>query len=157
VTRIQMRATTITSWDRKDFIVPNKELVTGTMMNWTLTSPITRVTISVGVAYGTDTTVARAILQEIAEAHPDVLDDPAPFTVFQEFGDSALLLELRVYLGDITRRISTYTAIRETVARRFADAGIEIAFPQRDLNIRSISREARDALEMKQPVITSDS
>jgi potassium efflux system protein len=146
VTRIQMRATTITSWDRKDFIVPNKELVTGTMMNWTLTSPITRVTISVGVAYGTDTAVARAILQKIAEAHPDVLDDPAPFTVFQDFGDSALMLELRIYLGDITRRISTYTAIRETIARRFADAGIEIAFPQRDLNIRGISREAREAL-----------
>ncbi len=151
VTRVQMRATTITNWERKDFLVPNKEIVNGTLMNWTLTTAINRVTIPVGVAYGTDIERACAILQEIAEAHPEVLDDPAPFTSFQDFGDSALIIDVRVYITDVNRRIGIYSAIRKSIARRFAEAEIEIAFPQRDLNLKSISPEVREALGLRRP------
>ena len=78
VTKIQMRATTITNWDRQEFVVPNKTLITSTLLNWTLSAPLNRILIPVGVAYGSDTEKARQILLDVAADHPRVLDDPAP-------------------------------------------------------------------------------
>ena len=73
-----MRATTITDWDRKELIIPNKEFITGRVLNWTLTDPVNRVVIKVGIAYGSDTQRAAEILRKIAHEHPHVLDDPPP-------------------------------------------------------------------------------
>jgi potassium efflux system protein len=137
VTRIRMRATTITNWDRQELVVPNKEFVTGSLINWTLSNRTTRLVIPVGVAYGSDTEKARQLLLEIAEQHPLVLDDPAPFTTFEAFGDSTLDLMLRCYLPDLDNRLKTITELNESIDRRFKEAGIEIAFPQRDIHIRS--------------------
>ena len=137
VTKIRMRATTITNWDRQELIVPNKDFVTGSLINWTLSNRINRVVIAVGVAYGSDTVRARDILLEVATDHSLILDDPAPVTAFEAFGDSTLDLSLRCYLPDMDNRLKTTTELYSEIDRRFKEAGIEIAFPQRDLHIRN--------------------
>jgi potassium efflux system protein len=137
VTKIRMRATTITNWDRQEFVVPNKNLITGTILNWTLTASINRIIVPVGVAYGTDTEKARQILLQIAADHPNVVDDPPPMATFEEFADSSLALTLRAYLPDVNNRLKTITELHAEIDKRFAAAGIEIAFPQRDLHLRS--------------------
>jgi len=137
VTRVHMRATTIINWDRQEFVVPNKNLITNTILNWTLSATTNRVTIAVGVAYGSDTTKARQILLDIASEHPLLLDDPAPIATFEEFADSTLTLRLRAYIPDMDNRLQTITELHTEIDKRFAAADIEIAFPQRDLHLRS--------------------
>ena len=139
VSRIQIRATTITNWDRKEFVVPNKQFVTGTLMNWTLSNSINRIVIVVGVAYGTDTERALRLLSEVAEEHPLILEDPAPLVSFEEFGDSALRLVLRCYLPDLDNRLTTISDLHTVIDRRYREAGIEIAFPQLDVHLRKES------------------
>lgn len=137
VTRIHMRATTITNWDRQDFVVPNKNLITGTILNWTLSAPLNRVVIPVGVAYGTDTDRARNIMLEVAADHPRILEDPGPSATFEQFADSSLNLILRAYLPDLDNRLTTISELHSEIDKRFAAAGIEIPFPQQDLHLRS--------------------
>ena len=142
VTRLHMRATTITNWDRQDFVVPNKSLITGTILNWTLNAPLNRIVIPVGVAYGSDTEEARQILLDAAADHPRVLDDPAPMATFEQFADSSLSLVLRAYLPDLDNRLGTITKLHTEISKQFAAAGIEIAFPQRDVHVRNGSESA---------------
>ncbi|MGI9241952.1 MAG: mechanosensitive ion channel domain-containing protein, partial [Verrucomicrobiales bacterium] len=136
VTKIRIRATSVTDWDQKEFVVPNKNIITGTLLNWTLSSTISRIVLTVGVAYGTDTEEARRILSEVAADHPLILDDPVPTTSFEEFADSSLTLRLRAFLPDPDNRVRTVTELHTEIDRRFAKAGIEISFPQRDLHLR---------------------
>jgi potassium efflux system protein len=138
VSRIQIRATTITDWDRKEYIVPNKEFVTGKLLNWTLSDKTNRIVVRIGVAYGTDTENALAMLQEIADEHPLILADPPPVVGFEGFGDSSLELVLRCFLPSLDNRLKVITQLHVIIDRRFKDAGIEIAFPQRDLHIRTM-------------------
>lgn len=142
VTRLHMRATTITNWDRQDFVVPNKTLITGTILNWTLSASLNRILIPVGVAYGTDTEAACRILLGAAADHPCVMDDPAPAATFEQFADSSLNLVLRAYLPDLDNRLGTITELHTEINKRFAAAGIEIAFPQQDIHIRNDSGSA---------------
>jgi len=139
VTRIQMRATTIINWDRQELVVPNKNLVTGTILNWTLTAALNRIVLKVGVAYGTDLKQARQVLLDVAADHPLILDDPAPMASFDEFADSSLNLSLRAYLPDMDNRVETITELNDEIDRRFDEADIEIAFPQRDLHLRTMA------------------
>jgi potassium efflux system protein len=145
VTNIHLRATTIANWDRQEFVVPNKTLITSTLLNWTLSASLTRVVIPVGVAYGSDTDKARQILLEVAADHPRVLDDPAPMATFEQFANSSLNLLLRAYLPDLDNRVGTITELHTEIDKRFAAAGIEIAFPQQDLHLRSGWSDARRA------------
>lgn len=138
ISRIRMRATTITDWDRREFIVPNKEFITGRLLNWTLSDQVNRVVVRVGVAYGSNTTLAAELLMKVAEQHPVVLADPAPKVAFEEFGDSALNFVLRCYLPDMENRLDVIHDLHVEVDREFRQAGIEIAFPQHDVHIRSI-------------------
>ena len=138
VNRIQIRATTIMDWDRKEYIVPNKEFVTGRLLNWTLSDKVNRVVIRVGVAYGSDTALARSLLLDVAQNHPEVLEDPSPVATFEGFGDSTLDLVLRCYLPNLDNRLGTITELHEAVDREFKDAAIEISFPQRDLHLRTV-------------------
>ncbi len=135
VTKIRIRATTIRNWDRKELIVPNKEFITGRLLNWCLSDSITRAVIEVGVAYGTDVDRAFALMKEAAEEQEHVLDDPAPILSFEGFGDNALTLNLRVYIDSIDYRLSTITALHKAINHKFEQAGIVIAFPQRDLHL----------------------
>ncbi|HBN76883.1 MAG TPA: hypothetical protein DD473_13905 [Planctomycetaceae bacterium] len=138
VTRIRIRASTITDWDRKEYLVPNKELVTGRLLNWTLSDTLNRVTLPVGVAYGSDTDRVRELLFEIAKENEHILNDPATLVTFEGFGDSTLNFVMRVYLGAMDKRLDTIHWLHTTIHRRFMQEGIEIAFPQRDLHIRSV-------------------
>ncbi len=95
VSRIQIRATTITLWDRSEMIVPNKEFITTKLVNWTLSDSKRRIEIPVRIAYGTDLELVKTILVEAAERHPAVLDDPAPHVLLLSFGDDAINFELR--------------------------------------------------------------
>jgi potassium efflux system protein len=137
VTRIQMRATTILDWDRRELLVPNKEFITGSLINWTLTDSISRVVIPVGIAYGSDTVLARKILLEEAQKNRLVLKDPAPHTMFTKFGESSLDLELRIFIADREHWVEVVDSMHTQIDEAFKRAGIEIAFPQRDLHIRS--------------------
>lgn len=137
VTRLRMRATTITDWDRRELLVPNKSFITGNLINWSLTDPITRLVVPVGIAYGSDVRKARERLLAVAEVCEDVLDEPRPSAIFTEFGDSALVLQLRVYIPNRNVWPRAIHALNLGIDDAFREAGIEIAFPQRDLHLRS--------------------
>jgi potassium efflux system protein len=138
VSRIRIRATWITAFNRQELIVPNKEFVTGRLVNWTLSDQILRVDIPVGIAYGSDTELARRLMLEVARAHPEVLADPEPIVYFQGFGDSSLNFELRVHSPNIDNFMPIKDAMHTGIDRAFREHGLEIPFPQRDLHVRSI-------------------
>jgi potassium efflux system protein len=137
VTRIQIRATTIRNFDRKELLVPNKEFITGRLLNWSLSDPVTRVVIVVGVAYGSDVDQAKELMRQAAENHPRVVNDPAPFVTFDTFGDNALTLTLRAYVDAPDVRLSTITDLNGAINQSLSQAGIGIAFPQRDVHLDS--------------------
>jgi potassium-dependent mechanosensitive channel len=138
VTRIRIRATTICDWDHKELIVPNREFVTGKLVNWTLTNPNLRVVIKVGIAYGSDTRLAVRLLEEAVAAQPLALADPPPIVVFSQFGASSLDFELRAFTtGVINARILRHE-LHLAIDDAFRAHGIEIAFPQQDLHLRSL-------------------
>ena len=137
VTRIQIRATTVRNWDRQELLVPNKEFITGRLLNWTLSDQINRVVIPVGVEYGSDTRKAMRLLADVARENEHVLDDPPPVISFEGFGNDALNLILRCYLQSMDFRIDTISALHQAIDDKFRTAGIGIAFPQRDIHLRS--------------------
>jgi len=143
VTNIRIRATTVTNWDRKELIVPNKDLVTGRLLNWTLSDTTNRIVINVGIAYASNTVQARLSMQEVVLAHPNVLQDPGPVVTFEAFGDSTLNFVIRAYLASLDVRLETIHQLHEQLHQRLGEDGIEIAFPQRDLNIRSVDVAAQ--------------
>jgi potassium efflux system protein len=135
VSRIQIRATTIRAPDGKDYIVPNKEFITGKLLNWTHTDTATRQEITVGISYQSDPATALGLLASAAADHPAVLKDPAPIVSFEGFGDNALLLRLRFHVGTLAERLSTLTDLHCAILRSFAAADIDIPFPQRDVRL----------------------
>jgi potassium efflux system protein len=135
VTQIRIRATTITDWDQKEFIVPNKEFVTGRLLNWTLSNPINRLVIEVGVAYGSDTKLTDELLHKVAREDPLIMDNPAPLVTFDGFGDNALKFTLRCYLPDMDNRLKVIHDLHMAIEKAFREAGVVIAFPQRDVHI----------------------
>jgi len=139
VKRINIRATTIVDWENKELIVPNKEFVTGQLTNWTLSDTILRLSVVVGIAYGSDTKLAEQLLLETARKNPNVLDDPAPLVVFSNFGDNSLNFELRVFVPHVRYRLQARHQLHMKIDEAFREAGIEIAFPQRDLHLRTVS------------------
>jgi potassium efflux system protein len=138
VSRIRIRATWITAFDRKELIVPNKEFVTGRLINWTLSDAVLRTTIEVGVAYGSDTNRVIEVLKRIARDSPRVLRDPPPQVFFLGFGDSSLSFELRAFIRTAEQLFPVRHELHMSVDQAFREAGIEIAFPQRDLHLRSV-------------------
>ena len=135
VSRIRIRATTITSWDRKEYIVPNKSFITGNVLNWTLSSQLNRIIINVGIAYGSDTELASELLLQAAKEHPNVLEDPEPMATFEGFGDNSLNFLLRCYIPNLDNRLATITDLHLAIDKAFREAGISIAFPQRDVHM----------------------
>ena len=146
VTRIRIRATTIRDLEQKELLIPNKELITGQLLNWTLTDTKTRILIDVGITYGSDVDRAIEILHELAREDERVLEDPAPGVVFNQFGDNSLNLAFRVFVGTIQDRLPVITDMHRNINRRFKEAGIVIAFPQRDVHFDA-DRPLRISLE----------
>ncbi len=144
VSKIHMRATTITDWDQKELIIPNKTFVTNQFINWTLSDSTTRLVVKVGVAYGSDTDLVTKTLLEIANAHKIVLRDPAPSAFFLGFGASSLDFELRVFVAIFGSRLVLLHDLNTAIAKRFAELGIEIAFPQLDLHVKELPRGFRE-------------
>jgi potassium efflux system protein len=138
VTRIRARATTISDADRKELIVPNKEFITGQLVNWTLTDPVQRMVIKVGVAYGSDPVLVTQLLLKAAHDQPEVLSDPAPSACFVDFGNSSLDFELRMYLAGLDKFSGVLHSCNIAIESMFREAGIEMAFPQQDIHIRTL-------------------
>jgi potassium efflux system protein len=139
VTRIQIRATTILDWDRKELIVPNKEFITGRLINWSLSDSIIRIKIPVGIAYGSNTDLAQQLLLKTARENSLVLNSPEPQAVFLGFGDNTLNFELRVFIKSIDTWIPMLHDMNMTIDKSFRQAGITIAFPQRDVHLDASS------------------
>jgi small-conductance mechanosensitive channel len=138
IKKIGLRATTVETFDRADIVIPNSDLVTNQVTNWTRTNRIMRITIPVGVAYGSDVPLVIKILLECAQDNPSVMSSPKPQVLFAGFGDSSLDFELRVFLLDIDFRRIVHSEILQEIDREFRLNGVEIPFPQRDLHLRSV-------------------
>jgi potassium-dependent mechanosensitive channel len=136
VSRIRIRATWITAFNRRELIVPNKEFVTGRLVNWTLSDQVLRVDIKVGIAYGSDTGLAKELIMNVARAHEHVLNDPEPVVYFVGFGDSSLDFELRAHCPNMDSFLVVRDAMHTGIDAAFRQHGIEIPFPQRDIHMR---------------------
>jgi small-conductance mechanosensitive channel len=138
VRRISVRATEIETFDRASLIVPNSELITGRVLNWTHRDSLGAVNVKIGVGYNSDPDQVTAILMKCAEDHPDVLRTPAPNAALEGFGDSALLFNLRVSLPDIDKAGAVQSDLRIAILKALGAAGIDIPFNQVDVNLRDL-------------------
>lgn len=137
VKRIQVISTEITTFDNATVIVPNSQLMTTELMNWTHRSSLGRVVIPVGVSYSSNPAQVKDILLKCAKEHPDVLGRPPPSVVFRNFGDSSLDFELRIFIREIDYTIIVGSDLRFAIKKAFDEAGVEIPFPQRDVHLKN--------------------
>jgi small-conductance mechanosensitive channel len=135
---IGLRATIVQTFDQADVIIPNADMVANQVINWTLTNRLVRLTIPVGVAYGSDISLVMETLSESAKDNSKVAKTPAPQVLYLNFGESALEFELRVWVLDADNWLIVSSELHQEIDRRFREAKIEIAFPQRDLHLRSL-------------------
>ncbi len=152
VTRVQARATTVTDFDRKEVVIPNKAVITERVINWTLSDPITRVALKVGVAYGSDTAATCELILKAVRSVTYVLADPAPSVFFLAFGDSSLDLEARFFVAGVDQRVPATHDVLTAIERELRQAGIEIPFPQRDVHLKSAfpAPTAHDAVQWRE-------
>ncbi|WP_353213807.1 mechanosensitive ion channel domain-containing protein [Salinisphaera hydrothermalis] len=143
VSRIRIRATTVTDWDNKEVVIPNKTFITETVINWTLTDDITRLIIKVGVSYDADGDLVEKLIYDAIRAEPVALDTPAPSVFMVGYGDSAVLYEARVFYHDLYNLLPLQHALYRRIHESFDANGIEIVYPQQDLHIRSIDDSVR--------------
>lgn len=144
VSKLGLRSTVIETYDRSEIIIPNSDLITSQLTNWTRLNKSARLKVPIGVSYGSNVEKVMKILLEIGKSHPDVLNDPEPKVHFLRFGESSLDFELWAWLGDLAKRLSVQTDINLAITRAFREHDIEIPFPQRDLHIRSDFRKNAD-------------
>src|SRR5262245_15407311 len=136
VRRVRVRATEIETFDRASVIIPNSELITGVVKNWTRANTLGRIVVKVGIAYNSDPDQVRDILLEIAKSHPLIVPSPAPGVFLLGFGESALEFELRCVVADVERGLAVRSDLHYAIIRKFRAAGIEIPYPQRELRWR---------------------
>jgi potassium-dependent mechanosensitive channel len=136
VRRVRVRATEIETYDRASVIIPNSELITGVVKNWTRINTWGRIVIKVGVGYDSDPDQVRDILIGIATTHPLVVQAPAPAAFLLGFGDSALDFELRCVVADVEKGLSVKSDLCFSILRKFRAAGIVMPYPQRDVHWR---------------------
>jgi small-conductance mechanosensitive channel len=151
VESIGIRATVPRTAQGSEVIVPNADLITKEVTNWTLSDRLRRIEITVGVAYGTDPQGVIDLLSAAARGHADVLAQPAPVVLFQRFGESSLDFALRFWTTNDDRWLSVESEVRVAVCRALDAAGIAIPFPQRDLHLISIDPAVRGALSGPAP------
>ena len=135
VSRIKIRATTLTDLDNREILIPNKEIITGRVTNWTLSNAVTRLKVYVGIAYGSDTERAREIMLGVLKENTKILDRPMPQALFVGFGDSSLDFELRAFIANFEDRFPVLDTLHTDINKALEAEGISIPFPQRDLHI----------------------
>jgi len=136
VRRVRVRATEIETFDRASVIIPNSELITGVVKNWTRANTLGRVVVKVAVAYDSDPARVRDILNEIARAHAEILQSPPPSAFLVNLGESALEFELRCVVMDVAKSLAVKSDLHYAILARFREGGIEIPYPQRELRWR---------------------
>ena len=153
VVKIRARSTVVVTNDNITTIVPNQKFIDSPVTNWTYGDPRVRFRIPVGVAYGSDVELVRRTLIEAGKEDPHVLKDPAPSVFFKAFGDSSLNFELVVWSDEMSNRPRRFRSdLNFAIDKKFREAGIEIPFPQRDLNIRSgVLKVDSSAAEREKP------
>ncbi len=134
ISRINIRTTTLLDGNRRELIIPNKELITGRVVNWTLSDTITRLVIPVTVAYGSDLEKVQQLLFDAANSVDEILDDPAPSVFFVEMANSSLNFELRVFTGRLDDRMPVQHQLYLAIDRLFKENGVERPYPQMDVH-----------------------
>ncbi|GAA0852070.1 mechanosensitive ion channel domain-containing protein [Aliiglaciecola litoralis] len=149
VSNIKIRATTVTDFDNREVLLPNKSIITENVTNWTLKDAVTRIVIKIGVAYGSDIGKVRDLLMQVVKQQKDVLELPAPQVFFLEHGDSSLNFEIRAFVSRPENRLPLTHAINSAINLALAEHDISIPFPQRDLHIVSgkLSDEMPQSIE----------
>ncbi|MFC1850697.1 mechanosensitive ion channel domain-containing protein [candidate division CSSED10-310 bacterium] len=147
ILKLGLRSTVISTYDRSEIIIPNSDLITNQVVNWTRLNRSARLKISVGVAYGSDVPKVMSILKDVAVQHPLTLPDPAPKVHFLGFGDSSLNFELWLWLADLSDRFPVRTQLLREIDNRFNQEGIVIPFPQRDIHIKTVPRKKKSKTE----------
>lgn len=137
VGRINIRTTIVQTFDNASLIIPNSNMLSNRVTNWSFKDPKVRRQVDVGVAYGSDVQMVRKILLNIAADMPEIMNEPAPSVEFRDFGDSALIFRIRFWISSPEFWLSAPTEVRFNIDEKFKKNGIEIAFPQQDIHIRS--------------------
>ena len=137
VMEIKMRSTTIRTLNNIAVIVPNSNFISSTVVNWSYGDRRVRLEIEVGVSYGSDLEKVLRVLKEVGDEHPEVLKNPLTEVLHAGFGDSAWNMKLRVWIAEPKRHPQISSELHCGIVRKFRENGIEIPFPQRDLNVRS--------------------
>lgn len=145
VSKIRIRATTIVDFDLKEYVIPNRSLITSALTNWTLRDTVTRVVIKIGVGYGSDIDKVRTLLYEIAERNPYVVKVPNPKVYFMDFGESNLNIDFYLYTSKISDRYPCIDSINSDIFKTFKKNDIEIAFNQLDIFVKNM----KDGNEVK--------
>ena len=150
VSRIRIRATTVTDFDRKEVIIPNKAFVTERLINWTLSDTVTRIIIQVGVAYGSDLDKVKEILMKAAKDNARVMTEPEPVVLFTEFGASTLNHDLRFYVRTLGDRNIAIDEVNRAIDKLCNENNINIAFNQLDVYLHN--KQGDEVQEIKRPL-----
>lgn len=150
--RIGLRASVMRTLQGAEVIVPNGQLISEKVINWTLTDQYRRLEVNVGVAYGNDPAEIIRILTDAVSDHPDVLKEPAPGCLFLGFGDNSLDFQARAWTSKTSQWVVVQSDLAVAMSKALKDAGVEIPFPQRDLNLKIVDKELLENLRGIQPV-----
>ena len=131
VKQINMRATELETWNKANIIIPNSEILSGSLINLTYSNRMGRIDVKIGVAYNSDVDLVKQTLLTIAKDTPDVLTEPAPFVAFNDFADNSLNFQLSCFTANIYNRLGISNSIKENILKKFRKLNIEIPFPQR--------------------------
>jgi potassium-dependent mechanosensitive channel len=140
VKKIKVRATEIQTFDRATVFIPNSDMISNPLLNWTHADKTARVIVPIGVAYGTDARKVQKILLDIATNHPTVFKVPAPSAIFKGFGDSSLNFELRAFIDDTDKIVSVSSDLCFAIDAAFREQGIEIPYPQQDVHWKDMEK-----------------
>jgi len=138
IKKIGLRSTIVRTFDQADVIIPNADLISNQVTNWTLSNRIARLHIPVGVAYGSDIHLVMETLMACARGNSNVAETPDPKALFLNFGESSLDFELVVWVSDAEYRLTTRSELHQEIDRRFRENGIVIPFPQRDVHLNGV-------------------
>jgi small-conductance mechanosensitive channel len=147
IKNLGLRSTVVETFDRSELIVPNSDLVSNTVTNWTLTDRQIRIIVKVGVAYGSDVELVKSILSRVAQENPFIMKFPEPSILFMGFGDSSLDFELRVFVSDVDYMLTMRSELNSEIDRLFRENNIEIPFPQNDLHIRTMDESFQSSVK----------